>query len=47
MKINGTFKTKDFRPGAFSSSLEIQIRLPIGFTTMEKQYFGQIEGRAH
>jgi hypothetical protein len=46
MRINGTFKTKDFTPGVLSPSPEIQTGLPTGVSTMEKQYFGQIEGRS-
>lgn len=46
MRINGTFKTKDFRTTALSHSPEIKTRLPTGVATMEKQYFGQIEGRS-
>lgn len=46
MRINGTFKTKDFKPGVLSPSPEIQTGLPTGVATMEKQYLGQIEGRS-
>lgn len=46
MIINGTFKTKDFNPGALHPSPGIQTGLPTGVATMEKQYSGQIEGRS-
>ena len=46
MKISGTFKTKDFKQGVVSPSPGIQTGLPTGVATMEKQYFGQIEGRS-
>ncbi len=46
MRINGTFKTKDFKPGVLSPSSGIQTGLPTGVATMEKQYSGQIEGRS-
>lgn len=46
MKITGTFKTKNFKPGVLSPTPEIQTELPTGVATMEKQYFGQIEGRS-
>lgn len=46
MRINGTFKTKDFKPGVLSPSPGIQTGLPTGVATMEKQYSGQIEGRS-
>lgn len=46
MKINGTFKTKNFKPGILMPSLDIQTNLPTGVATMEKIYFGQIEGRS-
>jgi hypothetical protein len=46
MRINGTFKTKDFKPGVLSPSPGIQTGLPTGVATMEKHYFGQIEGRS-
>ena len=46
MRIDGTFKTKDFKPGVLSPSPEIQTGLPTGVSTMEKQYSGQIDGRS-
>ena len=46
MRINGTFKTKDFKPEVLSTSPGIQTGLPTGVATMEKQYFGQTEGRS-
>lgn len=46
MRITGTFKTKDFKPGALLSSPDIQTALPTGVATMEKQYSGDIEGRS-
>ncbi len=46
MKISGTFKTKDFKPGILAPSPEIQTGLPTGVATMEKLYSGDIEGRS-
>lgn len=46
MRINGIFKTKDFKPGVLSPSPGVQTGLPTGVATMEKQYSGQIEGRS-
>jgi hypothetical protein len=46
MKISGTFKTKDFKPGVLMPSPDIQTGLPTGVATMEKLYSGQIEGRS-
>ena len=46
MRISGTFKTKDFKPGALAPSPDIQTGLPTGVATMEKQFSGPIEGRS-
>ena len=46
MKISGTFKTKDFKPGVLAPAPEIQTGLPTGVATMEKLYSGDIEGRS-
>jgi hypothetical protein len=46
MRISGTFKTKDFKPGALAPTPNIQTGLPTGVATMEKEYFGPIEGRS-
>ena len=46
MRINGTFKTRDFKPGLLMPAPGIQTGLPTSVSTMEKLYFGQIEGRS-
>lgn len=46
MRITGTFKATNFKPGVVSPLPSIQTGLPTGVATMEKQYFGQIEGRS-
>jgi hypothetical protein len=46
MIINGTFKTKDFKPGVLMASQDIQTGLPTSVATMGKLYSGQVEGRS-
>jgi len=46
MRIYGTFKPQDFRPTAIKPAANIQTGLPTGISTMEKLFFGAIEGRS-
>jgi len=46
MKFYGTFKAREFKPAVIAPAADIQTGLPTSVATMEKQYFGQIEGRS-
>lgn len=45
MRASGTFKVADFTPAAISSP-SIETALPVGVSTMEKQFEGEITGRS-
>ena len=46
MRASGTFSVKDFKPSDLDLSGGIETALPVGLSTMEKLYSGEISGRS-
>lgn len=46
MRIDGTFTTRDFKPGQTRCFPDIRTAMPTGVSTMEKLYSGQIDGHS-
>ncbi|WP_027347198.1 DUF3224 domain-containing protein [Hamadaea tsunoensis] len=46
MRADGTFQVTSFIPTSVTSEPPIETALPVGVSTMEKQYAGQITGRS-
>jgi len=46
MKAAATFSIRDFKPADMSPVPSVVTALPVGVSTMEKRYSGEIEGRS-
>jgi hypothetical protein len=46
MRANGTFSVRDFKPSELALTGGIETALPVGLSTMEKLYLGEINGRS-
>jgi len=45
MRVSGTFKVNNFKPTELKPVPEVTTALPVGVTTFDKSYHGEIEGR--
>jgi len=46
MRVSGTFKVNNFKPTELKPVPEVITALPVGVTTFDKSYQGEIEGRS-
>lgn len=46
MRVDGTFKTSDFKPTSLVAIPPVSTALPVGVSTMTKTYAGDISGRS-
>ncbi|MBG1233666.1 DUF3224 domain-containing protein [Aestuariivirga litoralis] len=46
MRYSGTFKVQNFKPRDLKPMPEVTTALPVGVTTFDKTYEGEIEGRS-